>query len=49
MVDRYCVVGAVNDAKVWGESVDYAVYTGGDAEGEHACVKVWNERLGDGV
>ena len=40
MVDCDCIVGAGDDAECWGKGVEYTVAASGNAEGDHACVRV---------
>ena len=42
MVDCNCVVGTGDDAEYWGKGVDYTVAAGGNAQGDHAGVRVWS-------
>ena len=49
VVDGHGVVRAGDDAEGGCEGIGNMVCAGGDAEGEHACVRVWGEGLSDGV
>lgn len=49
MVDCHSVICAWHDTEGGCEGIDYAVLARRDAKGDHACVGVWGNGLGDGV
>ena len=49
VVDGHGVVRAGDNAKARREGISYMVCASGDAEGEHACLRVGGEGLSDGI